>query len=110
MADYSSKDAGNLNSFLQSMAPEFSIYTYSMLNAGVDKDLIRCLSEEQLVNECGITNSIHRLRILESIRSKFPLLDFDARKINREKAKLTFLLQLCKAARIIPSRRVWISL
>ncbi|XP_046680809.1 NAD(+) hydrolase sarm1 isoform X4 [Homalodisca vitripennis] len=69
MADYSSRDATNLNTFLQSMGPEFSIYTYSMLNAGVDRDSIRCLSEDQLLNECGITNSIHRLRILDSIRA-----------------------------------------
>lgn len=69
MADYSSRDTGNLNHFLQSIGPEFSIYTYSMLNAGVDKDSIRKLSEDQLVHECGITNSIHRLRILETIRS-----------------------------------------
>lgn len=68
MADYSSRDAGNLNTFLQTIGPEFSIYTYSMLNAGVDKDSIRALTEEQLANECGITNSIHRLRILNSIR------------------------------------------
>ncbi|XP_054289187.1 NAD(+) hydrolase sarm1 isoform X4 [Macrosteles quadrilineatus] len=68
MADYSSRDATNLNAFLQNIGPEFSIYTYSMLNAGVDRDSIRCLSEDQLLNECGITNSIHRLRILESIR------------------------------------------
>lgn len=69
MADYSSRDATNLNTFLQSIGPEFSIYTYSMLNAGVDKDSLRCLSEDQLVNECGITNSIHRLRILDAIRA-----------------------------------------
>lgn len=69
MADYSSRDATNLNTFLQSMGPEFSIYTYSMLNAGVDRDSLRCLSEDQLVNECGITNSIHRLRILDAIRA-----------------------------------------
>lgn len=41
LADYSSRDSTNLNSFLQSIGPEFSIYTYSMLNAGVDKDSIR---------------------------------------------------------------------
>ncbi|XP_067010666.2 NAD(+) hydrolase sarm1 isoform X2 [Anabrus simplex] len=68
MADYSSRDAGNLNTFLQGIGPEFSIYTYSMLNAGVDKDSIRSLSEDQLANECGITNSIHRLRIMNSIK------------------------------------------
>lgn len=70
MADYSSKDASNLNSFLLTMGPEFSIYTYTMLNAGVDKDSIYNLSDEQLIRECGISNSIHRLKILESLRSK----------------------------------------
>jgi len=69
MADYSSRDTGNLNTFLQAIGAEFSIYTYSMLNAGVDKDSIRNLSEDQLTNECGISNSIHRLRILDSIKS-----------------------------------------
>ncbi|XP_059481143.1 NAD(+) hydrolase sarm1 isoform X3 [Neocloeon triangulifer] len=67
LADYSSKDVSNLNSFLQNIAVEFSIYTYSMLNAGVDRDSIRNLTEAQLSNECGISNSIHRQRILESI-------------------------------------------
>ncbi|XP_021941773.1 sterile alpha and TIR motif-containing protein 1 isoform X3 [Zootermopsis nevadensis] len=71
MADYSSRDTGNLNAFLQGIGAEFSIYTYSMLNAGVDKDSIRNLSEDQLTNECGICNSIHRLRILDSIKSKY---------------------------------------
>jgi len=41
LADYSSRDVSNLNFFLQNIATEFSIYTYSMLNAGVDKDSIR---------------------------------------------------------------------
>jgi len=58
-----------LNSFLQSISQEFSIYTYSMLNAGIDMDSIRNLSEDQLLVECGITNSIHRLRILDAIKN-----------------------------------------
>ncbi len=41
MADYSSRDADNLNGFLQNIGPEFSVYTYSMLNAGVDKDYLK---------------------------------------------------------------------
>ena len=63
MTDYSSRDTDNLNSFLQSIGQEFST---RMLNAGVDKDLIRNLSENQLLGECDITNSIHRLRILDA--------------------------------------------
>lgn len=70
MADYTSRDAANINSFLQSIGPEYSIYTYSMLNAGVEsKDSLRNLAEDQLMNECGITNSIHRLKIIEGIRA-----------------------------------------
>lgn len=69
MADYSSRDTGNLNSFLQTIGQEFSIYTYSMLNAGVDKDSIKNLTDDQLIIECGIGNSIHRLRILDSIKN-----------------------------------------
>lgn len=30
--------------------------------------IFRCLTQEQLQNECGITNSIHRLRILDAIK------------------------------------------
>ncbi|PSN54419.1 Sterile alpha and TIR motif-containing protein 1 [Blattella germanica] len=68
MADYSSRDTGNLNVFLQNIGAEYSIYTYSMLNAGVDKDSIRNLTEDQLLKECGITNSIHRHRIFDHIK------------------------------------------
>ncbi|XP_013145995.1 PREDICTED: sterile alpha and TIR motif-containing protein 1 [Papilio polytes] len=68
MADYSSRDTGSLNEFLQTIGPEYTIYTYSMLNAGVDKEAMRGLSDEQLENECRIVNSIHRLRILNAIR------------------------------------------
>ncbi|XP_065173343.1 NAD(+) hydrolase sarm1 isoform X3 [Atheta coriaria] len=70
LADYSSKDTANINSFLQTMGPEFSIYTYKMLNAGIEtKESLMRLQEDQLLNECGITNSIHRQRIIESIRA-----------------------------------------
>ena len=69
MADYSSRDAANLNVFLLTIGQEYTIYTYSMLNAGVDRDSFRHLNEDQLVAECGITNSIHRLRILNQIKT-----------------------------------------
>lgn len=70
MADYSSKDAACLNATLQNIGPEFSIYTYPMLNAGVDKEALRTINEGQLIHECGITNSIHRMRILNSTKSE----------------------------------------
>uniref|UniRef100_A0A1B0CHP5 ADP-ribosyl cyclase/cyclic ADP-ribose hydrolase n=2 Tax=Lutzomyia longipalpis TaxID=7200 RepID=A0A1B0CHP5_LUTLO len=70
MADYSSRDSSSLNQFLQNIGMEYSIYTYSMLNAGVDKESLRHLNDDQLISECGITNSIHRLRILNNIKCK----------------------------------------
>nr|CAI5841078.1 unnamed protein product [Callosobruchus analis] len=69
MADYTSRDTANINNFLQSLGPEFSIYTYSLLNAGVEKkDYLLKISEDQLLKECQIENSIHRYRIMEGIR------------------------------------------
>lgn len=41
MADYSSRDSTNLNGFLSFVGHEFSIYTYAMLNAGVDRETLR---------------------------------------------------------------------
>lgn len=41
MADYTSRDVDNLNGFLQNIGPEFTVYTYSMLNAGIDKDYLK---------------------------------------------------------------------
>ncbi|XP_014215177.1 sterile alpha and TIR motif-containing protein 1 [Copidosoma floridanum] len=69
MADYSSKDTGNLNNILLMIGQEFSIYTYSMLNAGIYRDYLKNITEDQLLTECGITNSIHRLRILDAIKN-----------------------------------------
>ncbi|CAH1986152.1 unnamed protein product [Acanthoscelides obtectus] len=69
MADYTSRDTANINNFLQSLGAEFSIYTYSLLNAGVErKDYLLKISEDQLLKECQIENSIHRYRIMEGIR------------------------------------------
>jgi SAM domain (Sterile alpha motif) len=70
MADYSSRDAVNLNMLLTNIGAEYSIYTYSMLNAGVDRESLCNLTEDQLIAECGITNSIHRHRILNALKSE----------------------------------------
>lgn len=70
MADYSSRDRANINSFLQAIGIEYCIYTYSMLNAGVEHFSLRNLSEDQLLNECGITNSIHRIRIMQGMKAQ----------------------------------------
>ncbi|CAL4079217.1 unnamed protein product [Meganyctiphanes norvegica] len=65
--DYSSCDHTNLHSFLTQLDNEYAEYTYRMLQAGVTKELARYLTDEQLRDECGIANSIHRQRIRELI-------------------------------------------
>lgn len=51
--------------------------------------MFRFLSEEQLVQECGISNSIHRYRILDSIRGKCS--DCNKSKIERAYKYCCFL-------------------
>lgn len=41
MADYSSRDTDNINAFLQNIGNEFTVYTYAMVHAGVDKESIK---------------------------------------------------------------------
>lgn len=69
MADYSSKDTAKLHQFLAQIGPEYCIYTYSMVNAGIDKTALPQLNEDMLIAECGIRNSIHRLRILNAVKN-----------------------------------------
>ncbi|GIY90180.1 NAD(+) hydrolase sarm1 [Caerostris darwini] len=68
MADYSSCDTSGLSSFLQSLGPEFCQYTYQMLLSGANVKDLKELSSEQLETECGIENSIHRMRIMHMVK------------------------------------------
>ena len=68
MADYSSCDPTNLNGFLTSLGQEYSIYTYEMLNAGIDRQTLMSINEEHLLCECGIKNKIHRLKIQQGVK------------------------------------------
>uniref|UniRef100_A0A182NMG1 ADP-ribosyl cyclase/cyclic ADP-ribose hydrolase n=1 Tax=Anopheles dirus TaxID=7168 RepID=A0A182NMG1_9DIPT len=68
MADYSSRDPDGLHLFLSRIGPEYTIYTYTMLNSGVDIESLRTLDEDQLTATCGVTNTIHRSRILSVIK------------------------------------------
>ncbi|GFT04355.1 NAD(+) hydrolase sarm1 [Nephila pilipes] len=68
LADYSSCDTSNLSSFLQNLGPEFCQYTYQMLLSGVSVKDLKDLSSEQLESECGIENSIHRMRIMHMVK------------------------------------------
>ena len=39
-----------------------------MLNAGIDRDTLMSINEEQLLYECGIKNKIHRLKIQQGVK------------------------------------------
>jgi hypothetical protein len=41
-----------------------------MIQAGVDRASLKSITEEQLAYECNVANSLHRAKILETIRSK----------------------------------------
>ena len=71
--DYASVDNTGLNDFLQTLGLEYSVYTYVMLNSGVDKETLLnpinpFLTDEQLLLDCGIGNKIHRIKILQGIK------------------------------------------
>jgi hypothetical protein len=66
-ADYSAYDPTGLDKWLMGLSPELSQYTYFMLRQGVDKFLLRSLSEQELKEECAITNSIHRRKIMQHV-------------------------------------------
>ena len=66
--DYSSVDSSGLNEFLQTLGQEYSVYTYEMLNKGIDRDTLLSINDEQLLLECGITNKIHRIKIQQGVK------------------------------------------
>ncbi|XP_042898267.1 NAD(+) hydrolase sarm1 isoform X2 [Parasteatoda tepidariorum] len=68
MADYSSRDTSGLSAVLQNLGPEFCQYTYQMLLSGVNCGNIKELTPEQLTEECGIINSIHRMKVLQALK------------------------------------------
>ena len=69
-ADYQSCDPTKLDDWLRNMGPEFTQYAYQMIQNGADKRVIRWLTDGQLLNDCGITNGIHRMKILEAAKRK----------------------------------------
>lgn len=67
-ADYSSCDNSRLNEWLKELSEDFSVYTYQMLRCGIDRSVLSSISEDELERECGITNSIHRRKIMDHIK------------------------------------------
>ncbi|CAL1273708.1 unnamed protein product [Larinioides sclopetarius] len=66
--DYSSKDKTGLYDFLKSLGAEYCQYTYQMLLNGVQTDDLKDMSCKQLELDCGISNSVHREKILHKAK------------------------------------------
>ena len=69
-ADYESCDPTHLESWMKAVGGDVAQYSYLMLKAGVDKAILRYLTEEHLRHDCVITNGIHRMKILEAAKSR----------------------------------------
>lgn len=58
---------------LSNIDPDFTQYTYGFLRSGVDVSLLSRLTEDQLKDECGIENSVHRKKILSYLSGMCPV-------------------------------------
>lgn len=68
VADYQSCDPSGLDEWLSTASPDFRQYTYTMLATGADRSWLRWITDDHLLNDCGIQNGIHRMKILEAAR------------------------------------------
>lgn len=69
ITDYSSCDSTNIGTVLSNIGPDFTKYTYPLIQAGVDRTVFSTVNDDILLNECNIDNSIHRRRILGAIEN-----------------------------------------
>ena len=70
-ADYHSCDPTQLDDWLREMGSEFRKYSYQMLRSGADRKILRWLTEEQLGRDCGISNGIDRMKIMEAAKREY---------------------------------------
>lgn len=66
-ADYKSCDQTGLDDWLSEMNQEYRQYMYQMMKSGLDKRYLSHVCDDELMNDCGINNGIHRKRIMQRI-------------------------------------------
>lgn len=69
-SEYTSCDPSKLNDWLKLVSPDLCQYTYQLLQCGVDKLFLPQIAEENLRDDCGVLNGVHRARILQNIREE----------------------------------------
>ena len=67
-SDYSSCDPTKVDHWLKEMSHDMGQYTYQLLLSGVDAHFLPQISEDNLKDDCGISNGVHRSKILQKIR------------------------------------------
>uniref|UniRef100_A0A2K5PBW7 NAD(+) hydrolase SARM1 n=1 Tax=Cebus imitator TaxID=2715852 RepID=A0A2K5PBW7_CEBIM len=67
-ANYATCDRSNLADWLGGLDPRFRQYTYGLVSCGLDRSLLHRVSEQQLLEDCGIRLGVHRARILTAAR------------------------------------------
>ncbi|KAM5273310.1 NAD(+) hydrolase SARM1 [Ctenodactylus gundi] len=67
-ANYATCDRSNLADWLGSLDPRFRQYTYGLVSCGLDRSLLHRVSDQQLLEDCGIRLGVHRARILSAAR------------------------------------------
>lgn len=67
--------------WLAEVDPRFRQYTYSLLQAGVDRNIIQSLTEQHLQHDCHIDNGVHRAKILSAIRKPIKPSQTDAKPV-----------------------------
>ncbi|XP_016057364.1 PREDICTED: sterile alpha and TIR motif-containing protein 1 [Miniopterus natalensis] len=67
-ANYATCDRSNLADWLGNLDPRFRQYTYGLVSCGLDRSLLHRVSEQQLLDDCGIRLGVHRARILTAAR------------------------------------------
>uniref|UniRef100_A0A1A8DS87 NAD(+) hydrolase SARM1 n=1 Tax=Nothobranchius kadleci TaxID=1051664 RepID=A0A1A8DS87_NOTKA len=67
-ADYSMCDPNNMADLLVEVDPRFRQYTYGLVQSGVDRSNIQCLTDQQLQHDCHVENGVHRAKILSATR------------------------------------------
>ncbi|VDD96972.1 unnamed protein product [Enterobius vermicularis] len=83
-ADYGGLDETHLDQFLMSLCPEFSIYTYQMLSASVNRPLLPLLTDEMMKNECGMRNPVHRLKLKQALQNSKHIEDIEISLLSKQ--------------------------
>ncbi|KAI1705703.1 SAM domain (Sterile alpha motif) domain-containing protein [Ditylenchus destructor] len=83
-ADYSSVDDSQLDQFLMSLSPELSVYTYTMLGMGLNRNLLPNLTNDMMKTVCGINNPIHRLKLRQALQDSKHIDDIEVAILSKQ--------------------------